>query len=168
MGAGVDDTFDVSYALVNHDDLKPDHSLRSGAPQMRMLDDQPDESLVMGEVSGVDLKPGDRMRDPRLEEEKFFDFSNTESKTRAMTNPFLSHPATTSKKRTREEMSGNMSLYDDVVIAQRDAAGHQAAHAFRSHAEEEGLKRVHARDLEMHMKSKKQLYTCLTLEGKYR
>jgi hypothetical protein len=25
---------------------------------------------------------------------------------------------------------------------------------------------VHARDLEMHMKSKKQLYTCLTLEGK--
>ena len=25
---------------------------------------------------------------------------------------------------------------------------------------------MHARDLEMHMKSKKQLYTCLTLEGK--
>ena len=96
MGAGVDDTFDVSYALVIHDDLKPDHSLRSGAPQMRMLDDQPDESLVMGEVSGVDMKPGERMRDPRLEEEKFFDFSNIERKPRAMTNPFLSHPATTS------------------------------------------------------------------------
>ena len=168
MGASVDDTFDVSYALVNHDDLKPDHSLHIAAPQMRMLDDQPDESLAMSEASRVALKPGERLREPHLEEEKFFDFSNTESKTRAMTNPFLSHPATTSKKRTREEMSGNMSLYDDVVIAQREAAGHQAAHAFRSHAEEEGLKRVHARDLEMHMKSKKQLYTCLTLEGKYR
>jgi len=42
MGASVDDTFDVSYALVNHDDLKPDHSLHIAAPQMRMLDDQPD------------------------------------------------------------------------------------------------------------------------------
>jgi hypothetical protein len=27
-------------------------------------------------------------------------------------------------------------------------------------------KRIHARELEMHMKSKKQLYACLTLEGK--
>jgi hypothetical protein len=43
---------------------------------------------------------------------------------------------------------------------------HNLTNAFRSLAEEEGIKRVHARDLEMHMKSKKQLYTCLTLEGK--
>ena len=59
-----------------------------------------------------------------------------------------------------------MSLYDHAVIGQREAAGHQVSNAFRSLTEEEGMKRVHARDLEMHMKSKKQLYTCLTLEGK--
>ena len=83
-----------------------------------------------------------------------------------MTNPFTSHPATTSKKRSREEMGNQMSLYDHAVIGQREAAAHQVSNAFRSLAEEEGIKRVHARDLEMHMKSKKQLYTCLTLEGK--
>ena len=83
-----------------------------------------------------------------------------------MTNPFISHHATTSKKRSREEMGNQMSLYDHAVIGQREAAGHQVSNAFRSLAEEEGIKRVHARDLEMHMKSKKQLYTCLTLEGK--
>ena len=30
----------------------------------------------------------------------------------------------------------------------------------------EELKRVNARDLERHMKSKKQLYSCLSMEGK--
>jgi len=42
-----------------------------------------------------------------------------------MTNPFTSHPATTSKKRSREEMGNQMSLYDHEVIGQHEAAGHQ-------------------------------------------
>jgi len=36
-------------------------------------------------------------------------------------------------------------------------------HENRLHAE---LRRVNARDLEMHMKSKAQLFACLSLEGK--
>ena len=127
---------------------------------------QPDESLVMAEGSEFDIKPNSNAHNPAIEEQKFYDLSSTASKTRGMTNPFISHPATTSKKRKREEMSNQMSLYDHAVIGQREAMGQQINHAFRSLAEQEGIKRVHARDLEMHMKSKKQLYTCLTLEGK--
>ena len=155
MPASVEDTFDVSYALVNHEDLQRDHILRSGPNRIQGVNEHVDESLVMGEISGIDLKPNDKGQEPRMEEEKFYDLSHTESNTRAMTNPFISRPGTTSKKRSREEISGEMSLYDHVVISQREAAGNQPANAFRNQAEEEGMKRVHARDLEMHMKSKK-------------
>ena len=57
-------------------------------------------------------------------------------------------------------------IYNDMVVSQREGARHQATNAFRSYAEEEGLKLMHAGDFEMHMKIKKQLYTFLTLEGK--
>ena len=120
----------------------------------------------MADANELDLKPHSNPHDPPLEEQKFYDLSSKASKTRGMTNPFISHHATTSKKRSRKEMGNQMSLYDHAVIGQREAAAHQVSNAFRSLAEEEGIKRVHARDLEMHMKSKKQLYTCLTLEGK--
>ena len=42
--------------------------------------------------------------------------------------------------------------------------------SFMTHVDEEAeeedeIRQVHARELERHMKSKKQLYDCLTLEG---
>jgi len=79
----------------------------------------------MAEVNELDLKPHSNPHDPPLEEQKFYDFSSTASKTRGMTNPFISHHATTSKKRSREEMGNQMSLYDHAVIGQREAAGNQ-------------------------------------------
>ena len=103
--SAADDTFDVSYALVNHEDLKPDNSIRSGVLDHHGLNMERDESLVMADMSGLDLRPNNKdHHDPMIEEQKFYDLSSTASKTRGMTNPFTSHPATTSKKRSREEM----------------------------------------------------------------
>jgi hypothetical protein len=50
-----------------------------------------------------------------------------------------------------------MSLFDEYMNVRRDL---QDANGGGD------LKRVHARELEQHMKSKKQIYACLSIEGK--
>lgn len=70
----------------------------------------------MADVSDLELKPNTSKQGAAIEEQKFYDLSSTASKTRTMTNPFISHHATTSKKRSREEMGNQMSLYDHVVV----------------------------------------------------
>ena len=57
------------------------------------------------------------------EESKFEVFSNADRHTRAQTASHASHPNTTSKKRSREEMSDQLSLYEQVQIAQREQLG---------------------------------------------
>ena len=49
-----------------------------------------------------------------------------------------------------------MSVYDQYVVSHQEA---------RADPNDVQAKRIHARELERHMKSKKQLYACLTLEG---
>jgi hypothetical protein len=79
------------------------------------------------------------------------------SKTRTQTNPYQSLNGSTSKKRARDEISGGMSVYDQYVVSHQEA---------RADPNDMQAKRIHAWELERHMKSKKQLYACLTLEGK--
>jgi hypothetical protein len=57
------------------------------------------------------------------EESKFEVYSNADRQTRAQTASHASHANTTSKKRSREEMSDNLSLYEQVQIAQREQLG---------------------------------------------
>ena len=58
----------VSYALINHDEIRPEQSILSGAPHIRGLDMQPDESLVMAEGSEFDIKPNSNAQNPAIEE----------------------------------------------------------------------------------------------------
>lgn len=96
------------------------------------------------------------------EEVKFNAFSSADRQTRAHTTGLASHANTTSKKRRHDEISSELSLYEHVRVAQHEQLGQQV-HENRMHAE---LRRVNARDLEMHMRSKAQLFACLSLEGK--
>ena len=57
------------------------------------------------------------------EESKFEVFSNADRHTRAQTAIHASHANSTSKKRRHEEMSNDLSLYEQVQIAQREQLG---------------------------------------------
>ena len=97
------------------------------------------------------------------EEGKFEAHSSADRQTRAQTTSHVSHPNTTSKKRRHDEISNEeLSLYEQVRIGQREQMG-QRVHENRLQAD---LRRVNARDLEMHLRSKAQLFACLSLEGK--
>ena len=54
-------------------------------------------------------------------------------------------------------MSGQMSQYDSYLAQSR---------VYAEDLDQPSTQRVNASDLERHMKSKKQLYACLTLEGR--
>jgi hypothetical protein len=57
------------------------------------------------------------------EEAKFEAFSSADRQTRAQTASLASHANTTSKKRRHDEMSNELSLYEQVRIAQREQLG---------------------------------------------
>ena len=74
-----------------------------------------------------------------------------------MTGAQNSSANTTSKKRKYNEVDDpRMSNYNRSFMAQVDDEAEE---------DENDLRQVNARQLERHMKSKKQLYACLTLEG---
>ena len=82
---------------------------------------------------------------------------HTSSKARPQSSVYSGQVDTSSKKRPRDDMSGQMSQYNSYLAQSRD---------FAEDDNEPDLKRVNANELERHMKSKKQLYACLTLEGR--
>ena len=57
------------------------------------------------------------------EEAKFEAFSSADRQTRAQTASLASHANTTSKKRRHDEMSNELSLYEQVRISQHEQLG---------------------------------------------
>jgi hypothetical protein len=82
---------------------------------------------------------------------------STKSKTRSMTGGQNSSINTTSKKRKYQDV-------DDPRLSNYNRSFMQHVED-EAEEEEDDIKQVNARQLERHMKSKKQLYACLTLEG---
>ena len=95
----------------------------------------------------------------KLQEEEKSEMSalqSNSSKTRPKTSGFTSSINTSSKKRKFDNV-------DDPRLSNYNRSFMQ--HIEDEAEEEDEIRQVHARDLERHMKSKKQLYACLTLEG---
>ena len=122
-------------------------------PQLHFEEDSMIDHSQASQSKNVFMAP-----DPhQLGEASYYgDGMGSSSKTGSQTNPFQSMHASTSKKRSRDEISGGMSVYDQYVVSHQEA---------RADPNDVQAKRIHARELERHMKSKKQLYACLTLEG---
>ena len=105
-------------------------------------------------------KPSGRWFNPKQFEEEKSDLSalqSNPSKTRPETSGFLSSSNTTSKKRKYNEIDDSrLSNYNRSFMPRVED---------EEEDQENDIRQVNSRTLERHIKSKKQLYACLTLEG---
>ena len=91
------------------------------------------------------------------EKQELSALQSNSSKTRPQTSGFTSSINTKSKKRKFDDVDDpRLSNYNRSFMAHVEDEAEE---------EDDDIRQVNARQLERHMKSKKQLYACLTLEG---